>query len=223
MRINTSTRIVDLSRPIADDMIIWPGSTQAVFEWIFTHTQHGLNETVLRIDVHNGTHVDAMRHHIKDGLAIDEIPLDNFYGRAVVHRVKEEPCGQEITVSEVREARLGLEKGDIFVLDTGIYKYNTTARFMKDFPTPEQKLLRWLYEKGVKTYATDAPSVGRNVGDSLEPNHRWLLAHGIPIVESLTNLGELPEGTAFTLFAFPLKFKGRDGSPCRAVAITEAG
>ncbi|MBU61538.1 MAG: cyclase, partial [Opitutae bacterium] len=41
----------------------------------------------------------------------------------------------------------------------------------------------------------------------------------IVIVESLRNLDRLPE--EFTLAAFPLNLKGFDGSPVRAIAITE--
>ena len=41
----------------------------------------------------------------------------------------------------------------------------------------------------------------------------------IVIVEALCNLHLLPEN--FTLVAFPIKLKGMDGAPIRAVAITD--
>ena len=55
--------------------------------------------------------------------------------------------------------------------------------------------------------------------------HLALLAQDVEIVivEGLTGLDRLPE--RFTFSAFPLNVKGRDGAPCRAVAIaaTEPG
>jgi kynurenine formamidase len=51
--------------------------------------------------------------------------------------------------------------------------------------------------------------------------HHIILGAGIPIVENLRNLAELPNDKPFTISALPLKLKGRDGSPCRAIAILE--
>ena len=42
------------------------------------------NLTAFEMCAHNGTHVDAPRHFIKDGKAIDEIGLAAFVGRAFV-------------------------------------------------------------------------------------------------------------------------------------------
>ena len=46
--------------------------------------------------------------------------------------------------------------------------------------------------------------------------HHILLKKEIVIVESLTNLDQVP--SEFTFIGFPLNLKGRDGSPVRAVA-----
>lgn len=227
------TRTVDLSRYITDDMIIWPGTPQTVLEWVSTYAQHMWNETVVRMDVHSGTHVDAMKRCVGEGLTVDEIPVDRFIGRAILYRVKEEPHGQRVALAEVQEVTLDLQQGDIFVFDTGIHKYDHSARYMRDFPVPQEALLHWLCEKGIKTYATDAPSVdgleNRILSDnSLNPldsqtcpNHHILFRNDISIIEGLTNLRELPEGIPFTLLAVPIKLKGREGAPCRAVAFLE--
>jgi len=52
--------------------------------------------------------------------------------------------------------------------------------------------------------------------------HHILLGHDVEmvIVEALTNLDSLPE--KFTFIGFPLNFKGRDGSPIRAVAMIDS-
>jgi kynurenine formamidase len=47
------------------------------------------------------------------------------------------------------------------------------------------------------------------------------LGAGIPIVENLKNLQLIPENEEFLISALPIKLKGRDGAPCRAIAITD--
>ena len=46
-----------------------------------------------------------------------------------------------------------------------------------------------------------------------------LLAHDIISFENLTNTDQLPP--AFTFYGFPLRVRGGDGSPVRAVAIID--
>ena len=42
------------------------------------------NLTAFSMCAHNGTHVDAPRHFIKDGKTIDEMPLEAFVGLVYV-------------------------------------------------------------------------------------------------------------------------------------------
>ena len=44
------------------------------------------NLTELTMCAHNGTHVDAPFHFIKDGKTIDQVPLDSFVGECFVAR-----------------------------------------------------------------------------------------------------------------------------------------
>src|SRR3989344_2706890 len=48
---------------------------------------------------------------------------------------------------------------------------------------------------------------------------KYLLAHDIISFENLTNTEALPE--SFTFYGFPLRVRGGDGSPVRAVAIID--
>jgi len=51
--------------------------------------------------------------------------------------------------------------------------------------------------------------------------HIKLLGAGTLIVEGLANMEQLPTDEPFTFIALPLKLKGRDGSPVRAIAMLE--
>ena len=50
--------------------------------------------------------------------------------------------------------------------------------------------------------------------------HQIFLEHEKTVVENLTNLDKLL-GKDFTFVALPLKIKGGDGSPVRAVALLD--
>ena len=67
---------------------------------------------------------------------------------------------------------------------------------------------------------TDATAIDElnSPGDA---KHHLILGAGIPIVENLRNLHELPENQPFVISAVPLKFKGIEGSPCRAFALPD--
>lgn len=58
--------------------------------------------------------------------------------------------------------------------------------------------------------------VGGELSEGLE---RALLAQGIVTYTGLVNLNLLPRGVEFTFFGLPLKIRGGDGSPVRAVAL----
>ena len=56
--------------------------------------------------------------------------------------------------------------------------------------------------------------------DGLRPAHTSLLGAGIPIVEHLCNLNELP-ARGFRFHCVPVKFRGVGTFPVRAYAVTE--
>lgn len=60
--------------------------------------------------------------------------------------------------------------------------------------------------------------VGGEITEELE---RALLKHRIITYTNLTQLEKLPIATSFQFYGFPLRIKGGDGSPVRAVAMIE--
>ena len=56
-----------------------------------------------------------------------------------------------------------------------------------------------------------------DAGDGARPAHTVLLGAGIPIVEHLCGLGELPDD-GFRFFAVPVKVRGMGSFPVRAFA-----
>jgi len=215
-----ATRIVDLSYPVSSDMLIYPGTERPSFQWLGRANSEGYNLTKMTMLVHTGTHVDAPLHFLDDVPCIDEIPLDAFFGVSRLYRYPNPPAGQPITPNEVIDSGLVLNPGDIFVMATGIEYFSETRQYNYLYPYPSEDLANWLVTQRIKAYMTDATAVDP-VGSDGSPIHHILLGAGIPIVENLRNLGELPEKKPFIISALPLKLKGREGAPCRAIALPD--
>jgi arylformamidase len=75
----------------------------------------------------------------------------------------------------------------------------------------------YIVEKGIQTVVTDALSIAP-IGNEAEI-HVTILSPGIAVVESVI-LDHVEDGE-YTLCAFPIKLKGCDGAPVRAVLISE--
>ena len=211
-------KIVDLTFPVRDDMMVYPGLARPVFQWMGRDFSEGYNSTKFIMEIHTGTHIDAPLHFVPNGDPIDRLSLDHFYGQAQLCRLAEEPTGQEISLDTLAKQCPPVKKGQILVLDTGVYRYFGQSDFFKRYPVLTDEAAQWLIDSGVVTLATDAPSVDP-VGTPTAPIHHIILGAGIPIVENLANLNLLPSGKEFLFIALPLKLQSREGSPCRAVAI----
>ncbi len=75
-------KIIDLSRPIYEGMPVFPGDPEVKIQTLgAAESENGL---VRRISLgsHTGTHVDAFAHMHPDGRALDDIPLERFFGPA---------------------------------------------------------------------------------------------------------------------------------------------
>ncbi len=211
-------KIIDLSYTFKSDMLVFPGNERPVFQWIKRINSEGINATKFSMFTHTGTHVDAPKHFLDDVQCIDEVSLNRLFGKTCIFRYNKKLYGQEITLEEVISSGFEMKENHIFIMETGIWKYAETKQYNEIFPSPSKELVDWLISKNVKSFMTDATAVDL-YKDKSNPRHQQLLGAGIPIVENLKNLHLLPEKEDFWVSALPLKLQGRDGSPCRAIAI----
>lgn len=212
-------RIVDLTYTLENTMLVWPGNLRPRFHWHKRSSSEPANVTVMEMNAHTGTHVDAPLHFLADGETVDRLPLDHFWGKARLFRFREKPRGQAIPLSAALDSGFSLGDAKIFVMDTGIEALAETKDYNLCFPYPSIELLDWLLERGMRTYMTNATGLDLPAPDDPSPVHKHLFRRGVPVVENLRNLGELPEGKDFTICAMPLKLGEREGSPCRAAAM----
>jgi kynurenine formamidase len=160
-----------------------------------------------------GTYLDAPYHRYPDGADLSSIPLARTADLpAVVVRVT--GAGQygvgvgALAALDVRGAAVLLHTGD-------------DARFGSPAYADERHFLtragaEWLAAHGAALVGIDALNID-DTEDGTRPAHTLLLAAGIPVVEHLTGLGQLPpSGAWFT--AVPLRVEGLGTIPVRAFA-----
>jgi arylformamidase len=182
--------------------------------------------TVLTLNTHIGTHVDAPRHFYADGGAVDALPLDRLVMReAVVLDVSSKAVGEGVTAADLERTGVVPQAGQIAVIKTlWTDRAWGKSEFWAETIHLEPSVGEWIATRGVAAVAMDCFPEKPFWRMQLTPtergaNHkRWLKA-GIPMIQMLTNLGAI--GDRFTLVALPLRLAGMDGAPARVVGIED--
>jgi arylformamidase len=212
--------LIDLSHPLEHGQLNFPFDPKITVLVHNTVASIGYNITQISMSTHQGTHLDAPFHFYDDGNPVDQVPLDRFYGPATLIDLAPGsflPPRTPIDMAMLAPHATKFKPGAKVIYRTGWDRTINTPECFTDFPTLTLDAARWIAQQ----------RIGLLGMDTLTPSADWkevhltLLAKGVEIVivEGLTNLNQLPEH--FTLAAFPLRIKGRDGSPIRAVAIID--
>ena len=78
-------RIIDVSLGIGPDLVTWPTDPGISIERVkLLEEGDSSNVSEVRLGSHTGTHVDPPVHFITGADAIDALPLETFYGPALV-------------------------------------------------------------------------------------------------------------------------------------------
>ena len=178
----------------------------------------------IEMNTHCGTHIEAPFHHDRDGLDIASLPIDRLVGPATCIDFSDYGNNDEITYDALVDRCDLLRQGDSVLFDCGVSEHYGTEHG-HDRPWFNPDGIRWLVEeKKVWSVGTDATGVEVRTSDGgstgRQPNHEYLLGNGVPLIESLTNLTEL-HGRRFTLMVLPVKIRGAEAFPVRAIAIQE--
>jgi arylformamidase len=200
--------LIDISRPIYSGMPVWPGDTDARFDVVATIAGGAVvNIGALKISIHTGTHVDAPWHYADAGETIDRVAPDAYVGRARVIDAR----GRE---SLSRDLFDGIDLAPTPRVMFRTDAWTDPKVFPRDWPVMEDGLPKWLATQGVKLVGLDIPSVDKLDSKTL-PVHLACFRANLLILES-TDLREADPGI-YELIALPLRIRGGDGSPDRAV------
>jgi arylformamidase len=202
--------LIDISLAIGDDLPIWPGDPRPELHPVATLARDGVQVSRLVLGTHTGTHLDAPRHFIPDGRSVDQLDLDAVVGPCRVVDLGDR--AGHVRRQDVE--RFAVEPGTRLLLKTANSRRPPAAGWSADFVALEPSAADYLCERGVRLVGIDGPSV-----DAWEaahfPCHRRLLAADVVIVEHLV-LRHVQPGS-YLLIAVPLKLRGADGCPVRAI------
>ena len=159
------------------------------------------NLTEFCMCAHNGTHIDAPFHFLKEGKTVDAIGLESFVGMAYVAEHQGIVSGDD-AIEIIEKAKAQKPEAAKRILIKGAAEVSLEAA--KVFAASEILLLG---------------NESQTVGPEDEPMevHQVLLGADVILLEGI-RLAEVSEG-AYVLNAAPLNLSGADGAPCRAVLI----
>lgn len=233
-------KIIDLTYAFDEETIFWP--TAEGFR--LTKDAEGMTEKRYYYAAnsfctaeHGGTHIDSPIHFAKDRNTVDQIPLEQLVGHAILIDVSKKALANrdyKVTAADIQEwerANQRIPRDVILLLRTGYgrfwpdrKKYMGTDERGPDavpklhFPGLHPEAAKWLVEnRSIKAIGLDTPSI--DFGQStLFESHRILFEKNIPAFENVANLDKL-QLKNFDVVALPMKIKGGTGGPLRIVAI----
>lgn len=191
-------KLYDISQEVFS-CAVYPGDPKPEKQ-VLSATASGdlYNLTAFSMCAHNGTHIDAPFHFLKDGKTVEQMDLEAFVGACFVAR----------------------HAGDVSAADAQsiLGKANGTARILiAGKATVTEEAAGVFARSGILLLGNEGQTVGP--ADVPMQVHRILLGQGIALLEGIV-LKHVPEGHYF-LSAAPLNLAGSDGAPCRAYLMEQ--
>ena len=191
--------IIDISQEILSCQV-YPGDTTPSAHKMMDMAKGDLyNLTNLSMCAHNGTHIDAPRHFIKDGKTVDMLPLSCFVGHCfVAHHSGQMSASDAVEIMAQAQKAKAMHR--ILIAGDSVVTPQAAEVFA------ENKILLL----GVESQSVGPVNAPMAV-------HKILLSQEIVLLEGLV-LKNIPQGRYF-LSAQPLNIAGAEGAPCRAILI----
>ena len=230
---------VDLSWDYSDETLYWPTSGRFEYELLSAETtDNGYWYAADRFatSAHGGTHIDAPLHFGEGRRSVDQVPIDQLMGPAVVVDVSSRALADrdyQVTVQDLIDWEIDFGRiphGAIVLLRTGFGQFwpdaekylGTTKKGPEGvaelhFPGLHPTAAQWLANREVGAVGIDTASIDYGQSRFFD-SHRVLAAREIPVLENVARLERLPPDAAWVI-ALPMKIKGGSGGPVRIAAL----
>ena len=203
----------DVSMTITKDMQVYKNIEQKkpVFENASNFETGSSYETILKFNLHTGTHMDFPLHMIKGGDTSDTLDLKNLITPVKVFDLTH----LKDSIKDIDLEPLDIQKGD-FVLFKTRNSYEDFFNFQ--FIYLHESASIYLSKKNIKGVGVDGLGVERDqVG---HPTHKHLMKANITIIEGL-RLKEIVENT-YMMYALPIKIEHVDALPLSVILVEES-
>lgn len=204
---------IDVSLPMTAQTVHWPGHPRyTVTDMMSIAGGDAMNVTSVAMCSHFGTHMDAPRHYVASGTAVDEIPLEVLIGPC---RVVDWPERESIPADFVA----GLDLGGLtrLLIRTVNSRVIRQSEFHEDYIALTPDAARALVARNVRLLGVDGYSIGPFEPTSGMEVHRIFLGAGPEQVA----LEELDLSTVapgdYQLVALPIRLTGLEGAPARVL------
>ncbi len=222
----TKHRLVDVSHVIEHGMVTYRGLPAPLVcdflsrEESRKHYAPGVEFQIGKVEMvaNTGTYLDSPFHRYADGPDLSELPLERLAGLDAVVVRWDLARGRSLPVEAFRRLDVA---GKAVLVHTGWDAHWRTERYFEGHPFLTEEAAAWLRDGGAVLVGIDSLNID-DTADLARPVHSTLLRAGIPIVEHLRGLEQLPDA-AFRFFAVPVKFKGMGTFPVRAFAAVDEG
>ncbi len=221
----TSRRVVDLSHPLDERIPMFPGlpAPQIVEQLSREDSRsHYAGDTTFVIHHYafagnSGTYMDAPFHRYADGDDLATLALDRTVDLPAVvidlrPRMSEGKRGYGSEVLPIDDL-----SGHAVLFLTGWSARWGAADYLDPNPFITAEAASLLRERGVALVGIDSWNVD-DTHDGTRPSHSILLRAGIPVVENLCRLEQLPPSD-LRFFAAPLPIRHGSAVPVRAFAL----
>jgi len=218
------SRWIELSHVIRDGLVTYPGlpaprvSVHSSFEASRAHYDAGTEFEIGRIELvaNTGTYVDAPAHRFRGGHDVSLLPLEKLADLEGV-LIDAPRDRRALDVADLGQSEL---RGRAVLLRTGWSKHFGTRAYGVGHPFVSRAAAQELVRRGAALVGIDSLNID-DTADGARPAHTLLLGAGIPIVEHLSGLEQLP-ARGFRFFATPARVAKLGSFPVRAFARVDA-
>ena len=216
------TRLIELNHVIEDGMITYKGLPAPIICDYLSRADSrnnyapGTEFQIGRIDMvsNTGTYLDTPFHRYADGDDLAALPLERV--TALPGRVVRATASVAVDID--RFAGIDV-RGKAVLIHTGWDRHWRTDTYFEGHPYLTASAAELLRDAGAALVGIDSHNIDDTAGYA-RPVHSILLGAGIPIVEHMTGLAQLPDD-GFQFHAAPPRVKGMGTFPVRAHAILD--
>ncbi len=197
----------------------------------------GYNTSIISVENHSGTHVDAPAHFLEEGKTISDYNLSEFIFNRVMLWECEKNSHELVTVEDLLESHLtesGLDNVDCLLIRTGFFKYrkNNVEKYLTHNPGISEDLIHYLREKfpQIRALGIDCVSISPYTNPaSANKAHKTAFlgsedfngdtcSEPLLLIEDM-KLQAVPKNAIIEkLFIVPWQLKGVDSAPCSVIA-----
>lgn len=210
-------KVIDLTHTIQETMPVYPGTEPSRLIPANSYEKDGFKETLLQMYSHTGTHMDPPAHLFPGRTTLDDFPVSQFLGKALVIDCRSLKEGQAITMAQLAPYGDKVRQADFLLFNLGWDKRWGTDAYFGDYPCVDDAVLDFIIQSHYKGIGFDVIGLDPIADENLTRHKKLFQSCDMVNIENLKNLDQCGSDL-FWFSCFPLKLAQSDGAPIRAVA-----